>query len=92
MENSCARHFMILFRDHRLLYRALYTYSTDSPIVEKIHGMGPLTVDESMIEKFYKYNSGNRSFVYIPAKRFSIQCDAFIIQDEYWHKRSIVRR
>jgi hypothetical protein len=52
---SDARHFVILFRDHRLQYRAVYMYIHDTDIIEKLHGIGPNTITEIMVEKWYKY-------------------------------------
>ncbi|KAL7671606.1 hypothetical protein ACOME3_006497 [Neoechinorhynchus agilis] len=94
IEDSTTRHLMILFRDHRLQYRGLYSFSGDSNFIEKIHGIGPNVIEEINVEKFYKYNSCTKSFALIPAKHFSMQTDGLILKDDLWHgsrKPSLVR-
>jgi calmodulin-regulated spectrin-associated protein len=54
IEASEARHFVILFRDYHLQYRAVYSYSTETDYIEKIVGTGPQRISEEMIEKYYK--------------------------------------
>ncbi|CAF0751247.1 unnamed protein product [Didymodactylos carnosus] len=87
VELSDHRHYVILFRDHRLQYRALYAYIPDTDVIEKIHGQGPQIITEIMVEKFYKYNSGSKQFSNIPIKHFSIQCDAVVIHNDFWQRK-----
>jgi calmodulin-regulated spectrin-associated protein len=52
---SEARHFIILFRDHRLQFRAVYIYIPETDVIEKLHGLGPNIITEIMVEKWFKY-------------------------------------
>lgn len=88
------KHFIILFRDSRLQFRAIYTYvpsatTSDSPArIERLHGQGPREITESMVENFYKYNNGSKKFTQVPIKSFSVQCDAITILNQYWSQPS----
>ncbi|CAF1387872.1 unnamed protein product [Adineta ricciae] len=87
IEASEARHFVLLFRDHRLQFRAVYMYIAETDMIEKLHGIGPNIITEVMVDKWFKYNSGGKRFTNIPIKHFSIQCDAVIIHNEFWQKK-----
>ncbi|CAF0748452.1 unnamed protein product [Rotaria sp. Silwood1] len=89
IELSEARHFVLLFRDHRLQFRAVYMYIPETDIIEKLYGIGPNIITEIMVDKWFKYNSGSKRFTNIPIKHFSIQCDAIIIHNDFWHKKLI---
>jgi calmodulin-regulated spectrin-associated protein len=54
IENSDARHFVILFRDYHLQYRGVYSYTSETDYIEKVIGQGPPRISEDMIEKYYK--------------------------------------
>ncbi|CAF0857536.1 unnamed protein product, partial [Rotaria sordida] len=85
-----ARHFIILFRDHRLQFRAVYMYIPETDVIEKLYGVGPNIITEIMVEKWFKYNSGSKRFTNIPIRHFSIQCDAIIIHNEFWQKKLLM--
>ncbi|UJR25628.1 hypothetical protein I4U23_006980 [Adineta vaga] len=87
IESSEARHFVLLFRDHRLQFRAVYMYIAETDMIEKLHGIGPNIITEVMVDKWFKYNSGSKRFTNIPIRHFSIQCDAVIIHNEFWQKK-----
>ncbi|CAM4789138.1 unnamed protein product [Rotaria magnacalcarata] len=87
IESCEARHFIILFRDHRLQFRAVYMYINETDIIEKVHGVGPNIITEVMVEKWFKYNSGSKRFTNIPIRHFSIQCDAVVIHNDFWQKK-----
>ncbi|CAF2746236.1 unnamed protein product [Rotaria sp. Silwood2] len=89
IELSEARHFVLLFRDHRLQFRAVYMYIPETDVIEKLYGIGPNIITEIMVDKWFKYNSGSKRFTNIPIKHFSIQCDAIIIHNDFWHKKLI---
>lgn len=88
------KHFIILFRDSRLQFRAIYTYvpnttASDSPTrIERLHGQGPREITESMVDTFYKYNNGSKKFSQVPIKSFSVQCDAITVLNQYWSQQS----
>ena len=89
------KHFIILFRDSRLQFRAVYTYAptgaatSDTPTrIERLYGQGPREITESMVENFYKYNNGSKKFSQVPIKSFSVQCDAVTILNSYWTQQS----
>ena len=53
--NACdSKHYLILFRNAQLQFRAIYSYDPDREDVNKLHGTGPKTVTNEMIDKFYK--------------------------------------
>ncbi|CAF1445500.1 unnamed protein product [Rotaria magnacalcarata] len=87
IESSEARHFVLLFRDHRLQLRAIYMYIPETDIIEKLYGIGPNIITEVMVDKWFKYNSGGKRFTNIPIKHFSIQCDAITIYNDFWKKK-----
>ena len=84
LENSDAKHFLILFRDSGCQYRGVFGFDPDSEVVEKITGSGPKTVAPSMVEKFFKYSSGGKKFTEIYAKQISVTIDAFTIHNHLW--------
>ena len=50
-------HFIVMFRDRNLQYRALYSYNPSArndAEATKIHGVGPKLITEKNIEYFYK--------------------------------------
>uniref|UniRef100_A0A915MCP4 CKK domain-containing protein n=1 Tax=Meloidogyne javanica TaxID=6303 RepID=A0A915MCP4_MELJA len=82
--SSDSKHFLILFRDHRLQYRGLYTWDQFSEAVHKIEGSGPKVCREPMMTIMYKYDSGAKSFGKIPTKHLSATIDGFVIAEQYW--------
>lgn len=83
---SDAKHFLVLFRDHKCQYRGLYTWDQFSDTVHKIEGLGPKICKEPMMSIMYKYDSGAKSFGQIPTKHLSATIDGFVIADQYWQK------
>ncbi|KAF0306346.1 Patronin [Amphibalanus amphitrite] len=79
-----ARHFLILFRDARCQFRALYCYEPETEEVFKLYGTGPKMATDKMFDKFFKYNSGGKSFTQIHTKHLSVTIDAFTIHDALW--------
>ncbi|RWS13538.1 calmodulin-regulated spectrin-associated protein 2-like protein [Dinothrombium tinctorium] len=51
---SDSKHFLILFRGAGMQFRAIYSYNPDREEVLKLYGTGPKTVNNDMIDKFYK--------------------------------------
>jgi hypothetical protein len=86
---SDAKHFLVLFRDHKCQYRGLYSWDQVSDTVHKIDGMGPKLVKEDIMSLMYKYDSGAKNFNKIPTKHISATIDGFTIQDQYWQKPKI---
>lgn len=54
IEASDERHFIILFRDYHLQYRAIYSYTSETDYIEKVVGVGPAKISEDMVETFFK--------------------------------------
>ena len=48
------KNFLMLFRDHNMKYRALYSYEPDTGLILKILGNGPNQIKEEMIAQLYK--------------------------------------
>ncbi|CAD5118166.1 DgyrCDS6898 [Dimorphilus gyrociliatus] len=85
---STANHFIILFRGVGQQYRALYSYFPETEDIIKVSGIGPSPLTNKMMDGFYKYNSGGKSFTRIETtKHISVSIDAVTIQNCYWQKR-----
>lgn len=57
IHRSETRHFLILFRDARCQFRALYAYTPDcedGQEVVKLYGTGPKLVTDRMFDQFFK--------------------------------------
>jgi len=84
---------IVLFKDTmetRQDFKALYTYDEDEKIVDRIYGLkdSPAVLDESMIQNFYRYDSGAREFKRLAEnKSFSIAVDAVSLKPEMQKKR-----
>lgn len=84
IERSEGKHFLILFRDAGCQFRALYSYNPETEEVMKLYGIGPRIITDKMMDKFYKYNSGGKSFTQIHTKHLTATIDAFTIQNSLW--------
>ena len=51
---STASNFVVLFRDTKLQFRSLYTFSSENAELIKLYGIGPKQINNNMIEHFYK--------------------------------------
>ncbi|KAH9418656.1 hypothetical protein DERP_003982 [Dermatophagoides pteronyssinus] len=87
--NKCdSKYYLILFRNSGLQYRAIYSYNPEREEVNKLDGIGPKTVHNDMIDKFYKYNSGTKSFTAIQTKHLCVTIDAFTIHNHLWMSKA----
>ena len=48
--------------------------------------LGPTTINPSMIDSLYKYDSGGKHFNRIPTKTLSVSIDAITIQNSIWNR------
>lgn len=90
MDRSDGKHFLILFRDAGCQFRALYSYNPETEEVIKLYGIGPRVVTDKMMDRFYKYNSGGKSFTQIHTKHLTATIDAFTIQNSLWQGKKVV--
>nr|XP_039269189.1 calmodulin-regulated spectrin-associated protein 1-B-like isoform X1 [Styela clava] len=90
LEMSDARHFMILFRDAKCQFRALYSYDPDGEHLKRLAGNGPVNIVPSMIERLFKYNSGRKAFTSLPSKTLSVSIDAITIKNSLWQSNKKV--
>ncbi|CAH8489773.1 unnamed protein product [Schistosoma rodhaini] len=82
-------HFMILFRDSRCQYRAVYSFDLELEELRIICGNGPRRITHEMVNRFFKYNSGAKQFTEITStKHLSPVVDAVTIHDALWSKSS----
>ncbi|KAK3579812.1 hypothetical protein CHS0354_021003 [Potamilus streckersoni] len=89
LAKSDAKHFIILFRDAGCQYRGLYAYNPDVDEISKIHGVGPKHFNNKMIEKYFKYNSGSKSFSCVTStKHLSVSIDAIVLHNTVWKQFS----
>ncbi|UXI22518.1 hypothetical protein NH340_JMT08461 [Sarcoptes scabiei] len=87
--NKCdSKYFLILFRNSGLQYRAIYSYNPEREEVIKLDGVGPKNVNNEMIDKFFKYNSGTKSFAAIQTKHLCVTIDAFTIHNHLWMNKA----
>ncbi|KAH9492016.1 hypothetical protein Btru_029678 [Bulinus truncatus] len=89
-----ANHFLILFRDAGCQYRGLFIFYPETEEAFKVHGVGPKHITNKMCEKFYKYNSGAKSFMEITStKHLSVSVDAVVLQGTVWKTgKAVVKR
>jgi len=80
-------HLMILFRDSKLQYRAIYDFDIEMEKLQKVTGNGPNVITTGMVQDLYKYNSGKRNFSLIPSKTLSMSIDAVTIKNNLWQKK-----
>ncbi|XP_042898617.1 patronin isoform X2 [Parasteatoda tepidariorum] len=90
IERSEGKHFLILFRDAGCQFRALYSYNPETEEVIKLYGIGPRVITNKMMDRFYKYNSGGKSFTQIHTKHLTATIDAFTIQSSLWQGKKTV--
>lgn len=84
INQSESKHFLILFRDAGCQFRGLYSYNPDRDEVFRLYGVGPKSVTGSMMDLFFKYNSGAKSFTRIHTKHLTVTIDAFTIHNHLW--------
>ncbi|CAG5134250.1 unnamed protein product, partial [Candidula unifasciata] len=89
-----ANHFLVLFRDAGCQYRGLYVFYPETEEAFKLHGVGPKHITNELCEKFYKYNSGAKSFSEITStKHLSVSVDAVVLHGSIWKSgKAVVRR
>ncbi|CAL1541905.1 unnamed protein product [Lymnaea stagnalis] len=86
-----ANHFLILFRDAGCQYKGLFIFYPETEEAFKVHGVGPKHITNKMCEKFYKYNSGAKSFMEITStKHLSVSVDAVVLQGTVWKTGKVV--
>jgi len=73
--------FIIVFKPMpgRQDFKALYAYDTATEEIRKVHAIGnaPVLLDPSIVENYYRYNSGGKEFKVIQGnKNFSRAVDA----------------
>lgn len=83
---STCSHFLILFRN-RLQFRGLYKYSEKENTITKLDGIGPKSLTNLDIFKYYKFDSPRREFIEVQTKHISLTIIAFTIHDHLWPKR-----
>ncbi|XP_030830238.1 calmodulin-regulated spectrin-associated protein 2 isoform X7 [Strongylocentrotus purpuratus] len=84
------KHFMILFRDHSLQFRSLYSFTPESEELTKVYGTGPRHITNKMTDTLYKYNSGGKHFAKVPSKSLSVQIDGVTISSAFWQSKRAV--
>ncbi|KAG0427887.1 hypothetical protein HPB47_025097, partial [Ixodes persulcatus] len=89
---SDSKHFLILFRDAGCQFRGLYSYQPEREEVGRLFGVGPRTVTAPMMDLFFKYNSGAKSFSRIHTKHLTVTIDAFTIHNSLWAAKRAPRK
>ncbi|KRY29345.1 Calmodulin-regulated spectrin-associated protein 1, partial [Trichinella spiralis] len=88
LAKSDSKHFLIMFRDQKCQFRALYSWDQASDTVHKLYGTGPKSCSEKMMNLLLKYDSGAKQFSSIPSRHLSATIDAFTLKEDYWPKKS----
>jgi len=87
LNNSDARHFLLLFRGAGLQFRALYSYDLERDEAVKLAGVGPRSIHNHMVDRYYKYNSGSKHFNTIETRHMSVAIDAITIHNSFWAQK-----
>lgn len=87
VNKSDHKHFVILFRDQGLQFRAVYGFNPETEEMSKVYGTGPRHITNKMLECIYKYDSGSKKFSKIHSKTMSVQVDGLIIGQMYWQSK-----
>jgi hypothetical protein len=79
---------MILLRKERSLkFKALYQLNLDTHQAIRLYGDGPAVLDASMAERFYKFDSANKSFKELDTHSFSPSTDAMCLLQSLYRKQ-----
>ncbi|BFZ21090.1 hypothetical protein BsWGS_24128 [Bradybaena similaris] len=94
LQKCDANHFLILFRDAGCQYRGLFIFYPETEEAFKVLGVGPKHIVNAMCEKFYKYNSGAKSFSEITStKHLSVSVDAVVLYTAVWKSgKAVIKR
>jgi len=79
--------YVILFRNEvALKFRGIYVVDRDTNSLRKFQGAKhlPATVDASMIDSFYKYNTGQKRFLRISTKSITRTTDAVALNPKFF--------
>ncbi|KAG5453557.1 hypothetical protein CSKR_109513 [Clonorchis sinensis] len=77
---SDGKHFIVLLRSH-CQYSGLYSFSAADDVGVRISGLGPKRIDNSLVERFYKYDSGSKRFTEITStSHLSTVVDAVMLK------------
>ncbi|OON17743.1 hypothetical protein X801_06417 [Opisthorchis viverrini] len=77
---SDGKHFIILLRSH-CQYGGLYSFSAADEVGVRISGLGPKRIETSLVERFYKYDSGSKRFAEITStSHLSTVVDAVMLK------------
>ncbi|KAG1677704.1 Patronin [Nymphon striatum] len=88
--NKCeSKHFLILFRDQSLKFRGLYSYHPEREEIFKLCGAGPKQVTDKMMDKYFKYNCGAKTFSAIHTKHLTVTIDAITIHNSLWQGKTM---
>ncbi|KAF5402122.1 hypothetical protein PHET_04432 [Paragonimus heterotremus] len=89
---GCAdgKHFMILLRSH-CQYSGLYSYSATEDVATRVIGLGPKKFDNSMVGRYYKYDSGSKRFAEINStSHLSTVVDGVMLKGKLINKSSVL--
>ncbi|KAF6772840.1 hypothetical protein AHF37_08264 [Paragonimus kellicotti] len=85
---SDGKHFMILLRSH-CQYSGLYSYSATEDVATRVIGLGPKKFDNSMVGRYYKYDSGSKRFAEINStSHLSTVVDGVMLKGKLINKSS----
>ncbi|KAA3678443.1 uncharacterized protein DEA37_0007779 [Paragonimus westermani] len=85
---SDGKHFMILLRSH-CQYSGLYSYSAAEDVASRVIGLGPRKFDNSMVGRYYKYDSGSKRFAEINStSHLSTVVDGVMLKGKLKNKSS----
>lgn len=91
IHSKTCSHFLILFRN-RHQFRGLYEYDEKQGSISKLDGIGPKSVSNEDIIKYYKFDSPKRQFTEVQTRHISLTIIAFTIQDHLWSKPTLSSR
>ena len=64
LADAAGDHFLILLRQElSLKFKGVYALDLDSGQASRIYGDGPASLDKSMVDKYFKYDSAGKQFL-----------------------------
>lgn len=87
-----ANFLVLLRRERSLVFKAVYTLDPSTKIASLVWGDGPATVEENMIEGYFKYDSAGKQFNVLRTASLAPTTDAICLHSKYHRKKRSSRK
>ncbi len=81
LDSFVSDNFVILLRRPSLAFRGLYYLDEDESNIAKIVGAGAPVIEASQVEAFFKFNSGQKTFVPLGISTFTATVVAVTLRE-----------